>query len=81
MVYIQQVSDAQLDTASSDDKSSEEVEDVSENLNFCFLFYGFSTSIGCFLIGLLFSSLIGYNPVSLELLGLCNLFQNIGEGL
>ena len=38
-VYIQQVSDAQVDTTSSDDKSSEEVEDVSENLKFLF-FYG-----------------------------------------
>jgi len=39
MVYIEQASDAQVDTTSSDDKSSEEVEDVSENLKFLF-FYG-----------------------------------------
>ena len=39
MVCIEQASDAQVDTTSSDDKSSEEVEDVSENLKFLF-FYG-----------------------------------------
>jgi hypothetical protein len=39
MVYIEQASDAQVDTTSSDDKSSEEVEDVSENLKFLFFLW------------------------------------------
>jgi hypothetical protein len=53
-VYIQQVSDAQVDTTSSNDKSSEEVEDVSENLKFLFFLWFDRPQLVVFRLGCLF---------------------------
>jgi hypothetical protein len=82
MVYIEQASDAQVDTTSSDDKSSEEVEDVSENLKFLF-FYGLLDLNWLHFDWVAFFFLHWIMPLVLkfELPELCNLFQNIGEGV
>jgi hypothetical protein len=78
MVYIEQASDAKVDTT-SDDKSSEEVEDVSENPFFLLLWFA-QPQLVAFRLGCLFLLALE-NALSFELPELCNLFQNIGEGV